>query len=587
LDAPSLHDPASESIDTATLAEIRRLEGRLRDTEERLAAVEGSSSYRIGHSLVAIARAPFRLGRLRRELIRTWRSQVGPLAESSRHAAGPAATSPWRVAAHPDRRTVIAAVLRNETAAMLDPDVSVCRLGPADATATFERADADLLLVETGAFSAGRPWAYTGNAAATEREAELVRLLGAARASGCPAVLWWTATRPEPVGITNLSARFDLVLAGTHGLEGAPWDPGVQLARFNPIGIDATRDGGPLFFGAWIEANRDPTRDLQQALLEAAVTAGLEILVDAHDLGGREAFPDTLQACIRDTCETTRAATFYRARSVVLGNGFDAAGGLRQALEALACGARLVAVPTPGLSEMAGDAVTMVAATDGAGPAVRAALNRGPRSEPDVRAILRAIFRDHALPTRLADLCRRLGLPNDPLAERRVAILAPLASGQDAAGLLESVLRQQHAPSELVVPAGSRFEGRAHSALEAAGVALCRTDRALEDPSWAELAAAATTAWIAPWLGTDQEPSHLLDLVLAGECSHADIAGFAETDTWQFCGDLEFGLCVMRRQWLLDELPVLPAGGSGAGLQAAARRGARLFGIPTLTTARP
>ena len=582
LDESGHPDSAAESTDTSALAELRRLDQRLRETEERLAAVEDSTSYRLGHSLVAAARTPIRIGRLRRELRRAWHSRVGPPAPRPHRAAGLPPAAPWRTVPSSRGRLVIAGVLRDETAATIEPDAAVFRIGPADGPAALEHADPDLVLVETGAFGAGRPWAYTGDPAATEREGQLLALLAAARAAGRPTVLWWTAATPEPIGIVPLAGRFDLELAAPSSAEGSPWDPGVQLARFNPLDLDPARSAAPLFLGAWPERRAGPTRDLLEALLLAAAAAHLEILVDAHDLGGPEAFPAALQGCIRGRRETAFAADLYRARAVVIGDPFATGDGLRPALEALACGSRVVALPVAGLAEVGGAAVATMRDAAEAASTLTGALERGARADSDVRSVLRTIFLRHAAPIRLAELTGRLGLALDPLGTRRVAVLAPIAGADDPSQLVESVLRQRLAPAELVVTgeAAARLDGRARSALETAGIALHGTDGQASARVWMSLAAGAATGWVAPWAGNAQDPSHLLDLVLAGECSRADAVGFAATESWCFVDDLELGRSIVRRELIVDDARFDARDADEGRLRIAARRGARLFGVP-------
>lgn len=588
--------------DPALRRDVQRLRQRLRESEERLEAVETSTSYRIGRVLVRAIRSPRRVTRIAKDLVPIWRSRTTAQRPPRKQAEDSPvdSVSAWYEAIRyaPERlllaysagpagarsRLVIAGVLRDELAGSLETEAIVHRMGPNDARLVLERADPDLVLVETGAFGAGLPWAFAGSPGAVDRDRTLLDILDSSRALGRPSVLWLTGATPEPVGLHDLARRFDLVVRGLPG-NGDSWAPGVPLALFNPIDLDPTRSGPPLMIGRWNAHAPSATRALMEEFLGAAAAEGLEIRVDARALGGRESFPESLRPSLRGTVDPLAGGALYRSRSVVLADPSGDELGTLRALEALACGARLVTLENPVLMQAGGDAVTSIEDDQEAGPAIRAALAAGARQAPEVRAGMRAIFAEHAVPVALAALVERLGLKIDPLRQRGVAAIPWPADGRDWGSIVDEILIQSHRPREIVVERG--FEpGPAEHALDAlrsAGVAVRFVD---QTDSWARLAAlagAATTPWVAVW-GSEhgRGRDYLLDLMVAAESSRADVIGSAVDGAWRYVDDLSVAGSVVRRELLaggppgeFDELSGSPS------FRPWARRGVKLFGIPT------
>ena len=102
--------------------------------------------------------------------------------------------------------------------------------------------------------------AHATDPAAADRGRRLARMIVMARALGKPVVLIRDVPHSLMPGLGWLAASCDAVLDG--GL-------GVQLARFNPLGVSAARPSAPLYAGA---------RDLREA---PAVRALLDELTSA------------------------------------------------------------------------------------------------------------------------------------------------------------------------------------------------------------------------------------------------------------------------------------------------------------------
>ncbi|HTS14838.1 MAG TPA: hypothetical protein VMH24_04165, partial [Candidatus Sulfotelmatobacter sp.] len=530
---------------------------------------------------------PERLARAAREVAKAWRSRTdrGPVAR----ATGPQAadsSSAWYEALRlsPDRlllafdagpdgprdRLVVAGVVRDETAATLAPDVRLHRLTPTDAIVAFERADPDLLLVETGAFGAGRPWAYAGEAAGLERDRRLLELLAIAHRMGRPAVLWWTAAAPIPIGIRNLEPRFDLVVA-EEPVDGAPaWAVGVQFARFHDLGAPAVREAAPLYVGAW-DLRQDPRgRAAVERLLTAAAAHGLAIRVDARAVDGPGAFPARLRPCLDASIRLEDAGPAYRHHALVLGDGRAGGGGRVRALEAAACGASVLVLGDR-LDDDPEEALIVAGAT-APEAALAAALALPARDASSQRRLARRLFVERATPVALAGLVARAGLRVDALAGRRVTATVVGGRDLDEGRLVEDILGQVQRPDHLIVgtPTGDALGSPARAALDAAGVEvaavrLTEADGASSPNDWQALARATRTAWLAPWsTGAPHPAHHLLDLLLAAESTRTATA--IVTSGSAGGGPVSRGRSLVRPAVLADDLP--PTFVAAAALEA-------------------
>ncbi|MEU6143635.1 hypothetical protein ABZ848_25200 [Streptomyces sp. NPDC047081] len=197
----------------------------------------------------------------------------------------------------------------------------------------------------------------------------------------------------------------------------------------------------------------------------------------------------------------------------------------------------------PGLAQFAWDAVLD---TD---TGVR--LSRLDPAE-DGRELLREAFRRESTRVRLAELARLTGAP-DPLAQRRVAVVAAPRDAAEVAELTAQVLGQLHRPAEVVVPDPDGL-----GELAAAGVELRRGQ--------------PTAPWVADWtdLAEDRPDTLLLDLMCAQEYSGADALGHDPADEdYTFVPTLR--PLLVRRSLFLSGLP--PESWSGRGHRLFAVRG--------------
>jgi hypothetical protein len=548
-------DAAGVPADPGLAAERDRLARTLRETrlqlamtQARLAALEQSATMELGRTLVRAARRPLSRGvQLPADLGRLWRerggltgpgaatlalasAQLGDLAGggerflSALTAPGlgaPGAEAPgWNPPG-----LVITGVLTARACATLAPDAAVHPLLPHDADVMLESAGADLVLIEAEAMLAGSAWAYAGDPAATDRGRRLGRLIAAARALGKPVIF----VRNVPA---HLAPGLDWVAASCDAVSDEGF--GVQLARFNPIGLAGSRPGDPLYAGP---------RDTRQA---PAVRALLDAVAADTGPGSVRVTGPVPWHCL---------PALYREHALFVTASADQAG------EQLACGARVVmiggepaggTIPAGGIVSVADDlaALREKLAEVAACP---------PRSAAETLPALREIFTAQATPARLAALAKLAGLGEDVIAGRRIGVLSRACDTAAAGALSAGLASQRFLPSELVVLA----EGPDAASAELSARAVTATLTGLADrgvdvravlvvtggpdtsglpgtgghPEPADhrepgdwLRRAATTArspWVVPWqAGREYDETYLLDLACARECAQADAAGY-------------------------------------------------------------
>jgi hypothetical protein len=512
--------------DPGLAAERDRLARSLRETrlqlamtQARLGALEQSATMELGRTLVRAARRPWPRGvQLPLDLVRMWRergSLTGPGAATLALASAQlgdlagvgerflsSLTAPG-LGAGGSTGLVITGVLTARTCATLAPDAAVHPLLPHDADVMLESAGADMVLIEAAAMLAGSAWAYAGDPAAADRGRRLGRLIAAARALGKPVVFIRNVPAQLAPGLDWVAASCDAV--SDDGL-------GVQLARFNPIGLDSARSREPVY--------ADP-RDPRQP---PAVRALLDAVAESVQVAGH--IPWRLRPA------------FYREHAAFVTVCAD------QAREQLACGARVIMAGGeqiagalgPGLAEPGSGAGWDAAALREKVAAVRA---DRPRDEAGIVPVLREIFAAHATPVRLAALARLAGLGDGMVSGRQIAVLARADDAVTAAGLCAGLLRQRMAPAEVVVVTeapdvtSAELSGRAVTAalddLADLGVRIRTVLRVPGGPGWlAHAARTARSPWVTPWpTDREQHESYLLDLACARECSQADAVGHA------------------------------------------------------------
>jgi hypothetical protein len=544
--------PGGPGEDAGLAAERERLARQLRDTrmqlamtQSRLSALEQSASMRFGRIFANAAHRPWpRSAQLPRDLYRLWRERGTPKSGAQNATTALASAQLTDLAGTGERflsaltapgaaslsdpalilagarggalgadTLVITGALSALGCATLAPDAVVHPLLPHDADVVLEGTGADLVLIEAAALLPGAPWAYATDPAAADRGRRLSRMIVTARSLGKPVVLVRNVPQSLMPGIGWLAASCDAVLDG--GL-------GVQLARFNPIGVTPARSAEALYAGG-----RDPREAPAVRALLDSLTGGAGAPVRLAPARSWRGLP-----------------ALYREHAVFV----TASAG--QALEQAACGARVIGPIGSGVGE------------DEVRRGVEDARAARPLELTEVRATLRDIFAEHATPARLAAIARAAGLPAGVAGGRQIAVLARVADAAQAGRLAAALLGQRLRPVEVIAATGAGHEASVRDALAALtdhGVrVMAAAVAAPADPDWPRpLARLASAPWLAPWTADGSQPEeYLLDLACARECAQADAVGFG-------VGEYEFS------RWLdepaLARRELLAPGGPPAG----------------------
>ena len=551
--------------DAGLAAERERLSRQLRDTrvqlamtQTRLAALEQSSTMKFGRTIANAAKKPWPRGALLpRDLYKLWRDRGAPKsgAQNAANALAQAQLADLKgnggrflsaltppgalsladpalalagVAADGAPALVITGAISALGCATLAPDAVVHPLLPHDADTVVEATGADLVLIQASALLPGEPWAYATDPAAADRGRRLARMIVMARALGKPVVLVRDVPHSLMPGIGWLAASCDAVLDG--GL-------GVQLARFNPLGVNPARPTDPLYAGARDPREAPAVRALLDSLTGPAGSGAVVRLAGARSWR-------SLPALYRDN------AVFVTA---------SAAQGLEQA----ASGARVIGPIGSGVDP---------ATVRGELEAARAAR---PLTLAEMRAGLRETFLASATPARLAALVRAAELPGSLVGGRQVGVLVSLADAAQAGRVATALLGQRLRPAEVIASAAPAAAGAVRDALgPLAGQGIRVTVAGAAPPAagvdWMRpLARLASVPWLAPWAADGgQAADYLLDLACARECAQADAVGFGAAE-YEFTRWLEEPALV--RAHLLD--PGGPAAGDWGS------HGLRLFTI--------
>jgi len=537
---PSPEASPEASAEPSLAAERDRLARTLRDTrlqlamtQARLSALEGSATLTLGRTLVRAARRPWSRGvQLPVDLIKLWRERgglTGPGAATLALASAqlndlagvgerflsaltaPGLGAPGVVSAgFSPPGLVITGVLSAQSCATLAPDAVVYPVLPHDADVMLESVGADVVVIEAAAMLAGSAWAYAGDPAATDRGRRLGRLIAAARALGKPTIFIRNVPAHLAPGLDWVAASCDAV--SDDGL-------GVQLARFNPIGLAGQRPSDPVYADP-----RDPREP-------SAVRALLDALTGV-------AGPVTVTGEIA----WRRRPALYREHAVFV----TADPG--RAREQMACGARVIMVT--------GEQAALA-------EQIASARAEPPLTEAETFPRLREIFTAHATPVRLAGLARLAGLPDDLITGRQIAVLARVENPVGAAALAERLSRQRMAPAELVAAVAARAGESAELSCRAVTTALgdlagrgVTVTAVPEAPAvgaardgvgdggsagWVpDAAKMARSPWVVPWQADwDYDESYLLDLACARECAQADAVGYADGSGYAYVTSLD------------------------------------------------
>ncbi|GGI05971.1 hypothetical protein [Egicoccus halophilus] len=531
----------------------RSLERELRQARRRLAQMEASTSYRVGHALVRTSKNPKAVTRLPREVARAVRDRgtsasvtvpgngTGPPDATSADARGPQPAERRRlvdglsVAHTADVAPNLALVGTPRLATLLGRHASVTTLLPHDADLLLERLRPAALVVQASAVLRGSPWAGAGTSVSVERDRDLARLLTTASSAGVPTVWWWDAPAAALPLLRAVAATCDVVFSAD-GRLGPAWTPGADLHALDLAAHHAAAAGGGVVH-VHTGGPRAPVGLLRDALRVAAQRARTRVVVDVLD------HPRLADITVETGAELALAdphdaSAVYADAAVVLASPFtvapDGTDALGPTLAALLAGARVITGPNPALQELVGELVTVVTGADELPGALEAALAAEPMDDAQRWRQLRRLAAVASPYTALRRLGSAVGGALDPAPQRAVTVVAEFG-GHDAVvddrapgdpdALIDGVLAQRDRPQVLVargVRPGHR--DRALAELEAAGIQVVATARA--DGA---LPSTVDTPWTVRLdAGTRLHPDHLHELLLAAELGpRPDVVGFA------------------------------------------------------------
>jgi hypothetical protein len=536
--------PGGSGEDAGVLAERERLARQLRETrmqlamtQQRLTALQNSATMALGKTLVNAAKRPWPRGaQLPRDLYRMWRDRGAPgksggatlatalaaaqladlkgtggrflsalTAPGALSLADPALLGAGDGLGSESPRLVITGALTSLACATLAPDAVVHPLLPHDADVLIEGTGADLVVIEAAALLPGSPWAHATDPAAADRGRRLARMIVMARSLGKPVALVRNVPPALLPALGWVAEACDVVWDG--GL-------GVQLARFNPVGISPARPTDPLYAG-----DRDPREAPAARTLLDQLTARSANTPGANTPGANTPGADAAAAVT-----VTGGRSWRTLPELYRGNAVFVTASPQQAREQAACGARVIGPIGSGA-----DAAAVAAEVSAAGAAA-------PLTHAEIQAGLREVFQEHATPVTLAGLVARAGLPATLVGGRQLTVLATVDGGSaagstaasaQAAALGTALLGQQLRPAEVIVGAPAAYAGPVREALKAlrdAGIRVRVTDAA----DAGSLASLANSPWLAPWPAEPVPGSYLADLACGRECAQADAVALVD-----------------------------------------------------------
>ena len=194
----------------------------------------------------------------------------------------------------------------------------------------------------------------------------------------------------------------------------------------------------------------------------------------------------------------------------------------------------------------------------------------GPRDATDQRTILRVIFDNYATPIMLARLLATVDIDYE-LPGRAVSLYLRAARRDDTA-LVDSVLAQVLRPREVVVAGSTEPTEWTVAALRASGLsARAGSSGAETSAAVPDIVTDAAAPLVAVRTGAMADEYELADLVLAAECSDADVVGYTDED-FAFVQALPLEASLIRRE-VAERL------GTANGPALSAASGLRCLGI--------
>ena len=481
-------------------------------------------------------------------------------------------------------RLVVAGILRADTMRDLAPDALVNEVLPHDADLVIERTDPDLLLVESSALGVGSPWTGAGEPSVADVARRLRRALEVAHSIGRPSVLWWNGPRTATPGAIPFESRFDLVVATDADPSDADtaWSPGVQLARFSPLGVRTDRPFHPVAHGRWDQAPRRGLRSFVQEALAALADDRLELWIDAESVPRSTWLPVERPARGVRRVLDIELPDLYRGHGLFLAEPLTERPGRRvvstHTLRQLASDARVVSGPNPSLAPDLGAWIDWADDPASLPGVVRDAAKLGARTPTERRRLLRQLFRGHDTSKAVGTLAKLVGATG-ATRRRNASVVARLDAHVRPEAFVDSVILQELRPAEALIAADDPADARtAINELERAGIKARLLPPVAAGRGLARSAASLSTSdWLWLWSHEiDHDPRFLIDAVLHGVVTGAAAIGRGDGAEDRFVSGPELRGMVVSREAAMR----LPEVGDDL-LTAWSDRGARVYAVGT------
>ena len=469
---PDAADRLIRAMQTRHRAELNSLQARLR----KLRAATESVSFRVGETLVSVARSPNGIWRLPARLWRIYRS-VRP--KRSRLKIGRRILVPPLEIPTPNTAglPVVAAILDTFSECCFRYEAALVLLTPSTWREDMDRSTPALLLVES---------AWLGNSGAWHRliadnwklaENPLQDLLSYCRSNRIPSVFWNKEDPPSFETFIDAAKGFDVVLTtdadcipkyktlcGHDRVYSMPF--AAQPKLHNPLRETDWPTHRVAFAGSW--SSRGERAESLTGLLDAALPFGLHIFdrnLNRKDLGSKASelrFPDRYSPAIRGPLDYREMLTAYRCYDVLLNtNSVTDSSTMfsRRVLESLASGTPVVSGESVGMRRLLGNHVRVARNLDDASSHLEALFADEEGRAREGHLAYRYVHENHTYGHRMADIWRWTGLPEDDDPTIEVSILIVAHRQTTALRAIEGFAQQSYAKKELLlVLNGSSFD---------------------------------------------------------------------------------------------------------------------------------
>lgn len=360
------------------------------------------------------------------------------------------------------KELVVAGVFDEFTAACFGPDCRLVTFRPDNWKSVLDRQGVDLLFVESAWHGNGGSWQYKLASFKKPMGDEIVELVKYCRERRVPTVFWNKEDPPHFDRFIHRAPHFDVVFTSDADMvpryraalkhERIFALPFAAQPRIHHPVLDTPRAHNVCFAGAYYAADHEERRADMERLLRPALGFGLHIYDRQHGLAGPQAklyeFPEIYRPAIRGRLEYAEMVKAYKWYKVFLNvNSVKTSPTMfsRRVFELLASGTPVISAPAKAIPLVLGEDVVAVAQSDAD---TRTHLDRllGDEDYWARRSLrgLRAVLAHHTYGHRLAEVCRRAGVPCAEPALPPVTVVAEVKRAGDVERLADVLARQTY-----------------------------------------------------------------------------------------------------------------------------------------------